>query len=118
MTLVPVVLAIFQALMAIILLFIGLFLKSIIRGQEKIEKKFDEFKDEVLKDFAKRTDISKLENTIEKLARHVDIRDKEVHDECWNRIHKVVSDDIDPIREDLSRMQSDISVLKEKTRGP
>ena len=87
------------------------------RGQEQIKKAFDAFKEEVLTNFAKSTDITKLENTIEKLARHVDIRDKEVHDECWVRIHKVVSDDIDPIRENLTRMQSDISVLKEKTRG-
>lgn len=108
----PIMLAVFQALMAIILLFIGLFLKSIIHGQEKIEKKFDEFKDEVLKDFAKRIDIEKIESKFDKLSLHVDVRDKEVHDELWSRIHKMITEDIDPLRETVSIIQSSVSVLK------
>lgn len=88
-----VVIAVFAGLTTVIMFFIG-FTLSGIRG-----------------------DIKELRSAIEKVRDHADAEISKGVDKAIARIHKVIEDEIEPMRDRVERLERVVAVLKSSSQG-
>lgn len=88
--------------------------RDIIKSQLALTKTVEEFRGEVFRHYATNVQVDRLATDIAKLRDDLAYQNEKLQRGYMDRIHKVIEEDIKPLREHVQLIQSDVSVLKAK----